>query len=624
VDDHFDTHFITKKKEPETIVLRAQSNLYISNLKNYVPPTEKQLIQEATFSNIKLYNQSARILSDWILRHLTHKERIQIAKKCNDLTGDAKTEFPLNEQTLACAAWWLERKHTEEMNPTQKNLSSQSTHNFVTLRKKQKKVWENYQNRSFTNAFSQLDPNSFEEAKNLFDQALAKNALDCSYANAGAALILRFENFLPQQEVYSKIDTIYSHIQKCLQPNTEPSEKIHMRVGLLRLIYGNSEQAAEALKKALQDDEPSESSRSLFWLGTILQKNQRNTPAKENPYWQKLIKENSISLPALVASYHMGIDPLNHLASDEEISLQGREATGWSDNNLEAFILDMLLARDNQQAALQWSGFVARTTDLTNPKMLMYWSLRQNEIQNHKYAITFLGRYGKYEKNYKISRKMLELHFPNPYLKEIAQYSKKIDPLLILSVMRQESAFDPHARSAANARGLMQILPSTAKSIKKRLSSHELYRPETNIKVGISYLNKFLKKYDGKIEYVLAAYNAGASNLDKWRDRISNENMILFCDFMPFRETRNYVSLILRNYYWYNRLLLEKNDKNFHEILKQSTNSRWKSDSVTALLSSLTETEKDQNHKNVLNKIYIFGEKPSHMSLNTINRYTQK
>ena len=68
------------------------------------------------------------------------------------------------------------------------------------------------------------------------------------------------------------------------------------------------------------------------------------------------------------------------------------------------------------------------------------------------------------------------------------------------------------------------------------------------------YLRKRLAQYNGDVELTLAAYNAGFSRVDDWKRRYPTENRILFLDLIPFRETRDYVSSILRNYYWYTKL----------------------------------------------------------------------
>lgn len=601
------------QKQMTSNVKRNNDLLYLSNLKNYSPPSENQLIEEAKFSNLKLYNESAKVLSDWVLKNLSQKEKNQLSKNCEILVGPFKNQFPLNEQTLVCAAWWLEKKNNDEI--TKNRLSSSSISSTKHLSHSQKKDWKNYKGMSFSDSFIQIEPHNFTQAKNITLKAI-EYASDCSYVGAESALILRLESFLPNKEVYPFIEKIYTNMDKCLVPNVEPSEKIHLRVGLLRLLLGNHTLAQKSLEKALLENEPSESSRSLFWLGTIYQKS-NNIEAKNNPYWQRLIKENPISLAAVLASQQMEIDPLNNLVADEDIMVQARESSVWNDNNLEAFIFDLFRSRKETSAAAEWASFVGRSTSVTNPNLILYWALAQNSVNNFHYSIFMLGRYNKYSKNYSMSRTLLNLHFPKPYLKEISEYADDLDPLLVLSLIRQESAFDANAHSAANARGLMQILPSTAKSIKRKLNSKQLYDPETNLEIGIAYLNRLLKRYDGRIEYVLASYNAGATNLDKWRERTLNDNMMLFCDFMPFKETRSYVSIILRNYYWYSRLLSEKDDLFSKKVLQQSAKARWKSDRIAALLSFTWQTPTfEPKQKELLDRIYIFGKKNSNITSN--------
>ncbi len=601
---------LPEQKQMLSSIKRNDDNFYLSNLKNYTPPKESQLLGEAKFHNSKQYNDSIRVLSDWVLRNLSQRERNQMSRNCDALVGGFKNQFPLNEKTLACAAWWLEKKNNDEISTTK--LQSYSPALVRGLTSKQKKDWQNFKGMSFIEAFSQLDPQTFTQTKKMSIQAI-EYAAECAYSGASSALILRLESFLPNKEVYPSIEKIYSKMQKCLLPDADPSEKIHLRVGLLRLISGYPSLAKESLEKALLEKDPAESSRSLFWLGVIYQKS-RKLNAKDNPYWQRLIKENAISLAAILASQQMGIDPFNNLVPDEEIFIQARESSEWNDNNLEAFIFDLFRARKEMSAATEWSNFVGRTTSVTNPNLILYWALAQNSVYNYRYSIFMLGRYIKYVKNYPVSRSMLNLHFPKPYLKEISDKSDDVDPIFVLSLVRQESAFDPNARSSANARGLMQILPTTAKSVKRRISSNQLYDPEINLEVGIVYLNRLLRRYDGRIEHVLAAYNAGASNLDKWRDRVINENMMLFCDFMPFKETRSYVSLILRNYYWYSRLISEKEDLFAKKIQQQSAKARWKSDRVSALLSFTWKPDIEPKQKALLDRIYIFGDKSSNIT----------
>lgn len=152
-----------------------------------------------------------------------------------------------------------------------------------------------------------------------------------------------------------------------------------------------------------------------------------------------------------------------------------------------------------------------------------------------------------------VSRETMRMMFPLQFAEIVRQQAKDIDPLLILSLMRQESAFNSQAVSLVGARGLMQVMPATARSIAS-VRAHRLFDPKTNVGVGTKYLNKRLMQYRGDVELTLAAYNAGAGRVDRWTKRYTTDNKMLFLDFIPFKETREYVSSILRNYYWYVRL----------------------------------------------------------------------
>jgi soluble lytic murein transglycosylase len=127
----------------------------------------------------------------------------------------------------------------------------------------------------------------------------------------------------------------------------------------------------------------------------------------------------------------------------------------------------------------------------------------------------------------------------------------KVDPTLILGVIRQESAFKEKARSKANALGLMQILPSTGQKLAKqakiaRYNSKSLFNAETNIVLGTQFLASLLQQY-GRTELALAAYNAGQTRVDRWLEEYGKGDMAEFVERIPFSETRGYVKQVLSN-----------------------------------------------------------------------------
>ncbi|MBI3303809.1 MAG: transglycosylase SLT domain-containing protein [Deltaproteobacteria bacterium] len=148
--------------------------------------------------------------------------------------------------------------------------------------------------------------------------------------------------------------------------------------------------------------------------------------------------------------------------------------------------------------------------------------------------------------------------FPHAYWETVSAQAreKQLDPYLVLALIRQESLFDPEAVSSAQAYGLMQLLPSTAARLthSPSVSPVSLTNPGFNVEAGTAYLRHLLDLYDGNMMMAVAAYNAGENAVEKWRMRYAKLEPDEFVESISFRETRNYVKLVLRNYRTYRRL----------------------------------------------------------------------
>ncbi len=156
---------------------------------------------------------------------------------------------------------------------------------------------------------------------------------------------------------------------------------------------------------------------------------------------------------------------------------------------------------------------------------------------------------------------VLRFMYPLKYSEYIGKYSAmyNLDKYLVMSIIKAESNFNEKATSNKDARGLMQITPSTGEWIAEQMnlvefSYDKLYDPEQNIFMGCWYLNNLRKEFDKNYTLILSAYNAGRGNVNRWLDNKEfskdGENL----DYIPFKETELYIKKIKINYNIYKTL----------------------------------------------------------------------
>ncbi|MBI2963797.1 MAG: transglycosylase SLT domain-containing protein [Deltaproteobacteria bacterium] len=136
---------------------------------------------------------------------------------------------------------------------------------------------------------------------------------------------------------------------------------------------------------------------------------------------------------------------------------------------------------------------------------------------------------------------------------------RSLDPHLVVALIRQESLFDSRARSAANAVGLMQILPPTGERLAASIGLGDFHDgrladPTANVSLGTAYLRELLDRYQGNLPRALAAYNAGEAAVDKWQRRYAGLEDDEFVESISYRETRGYVKRVLQNHRIYQAL----------------------------------------------------------------------
>lgn len=148
--------------------------------------------------------------------------------------------------------------------------------------------------------------------------------------------------------------------------------------------------------------------------------------------------------------------------------------------------------------------------------------------------------------------------FPFLYTQPIQQWAaaQQINPMLVTALIRQESRFEPKIESSAGAKGLMQLMPSTASWVASKLPlpQYNVEDPSDNIRMGVWYLDYTHETYNDNSLFAVASYNAGPNAVAGWVDRFGVTDEDVFVEQIPYPETKGYVESVFANYWNYLRL----------------------------------------------------------------------
>lgn len=314
-------------------------------------------------------------------------------------------------------------------------------------------------------------------------------------------------------------------------------------------------------------------SRLKYWLAYGQQQIDKKSEARK--LWEKLIDRHPLSFYGIMASKSLlAFHPESQMGSfyksinqDQPITLQLKDVDpsvieawkrlrAWSRLDAKGFLASELRGFDKMFIP----GIASRVTNdrkvhAESDAYLLTAALvgeEQNYIESFKIIYAALER-----KKVRFNRFLLEILYPKPYYAELQKALKnaKVDPLVVLSLIRQESVFNPDARSRVGARGLMQLMPTTARQMQRSVREKHLAIPKTNLEIGAKYFQLLHRRYDGNLVYVLSAYNAGEARVERWKGVYFNgDEMLTNVESIPFLETRNYVKLIFRNLFFYKTL----------------------------------------------------------------------
>jgi soluble lytic murein transglycosylase len=365
------------------------------------------------------------------------------------------------------------------------------------------------------------------------------------------------------------------NIAKTIAPKEDTSESIFY---LLWPHLINKDYKAMKLvvdKNNLEKNFDQFDSKLKYWIAYSSLKNGNTKKAME--YFNKIVSSSPYSFYSIIslkelAAQQKGVSETDILAKlvakDSEAEFKISDTSETLQDSLRRLAVWNKMGHE-RFATLEYRYIQALTKDETFKDLDTSKKITNNEHKEFVVLnlIRLLHSQKKYINSFKVFQdslgenslslnyKLIKYVFPMNYLSIIEKHSDNLDPLIIISLIRQESAFNPDASSSVGARGLMQLMPETAKRFNKRVKVKHLQDPQVNISIGAKYFRQLINRFDGNLIYALASYNAGENRIDRWRKEIfRNEDPLATIESIPYEETRNYVKLIYRNKFFYSLL----------------------------------------------------------------------
>ena len=272
--------------------------------------------------------------------------------------------------------------------------------------------------------------------------------------------------------------------------------------------------------------------RAGYWLGRAQQQ------AGENP---STAFATAATFPTTfygqIAAYELGQDPADRVSELHDPTYNKDQA--WSLSGRELIRASLLLVAWGEPGRAR--TFLLRASEIApDPVTLVLCARLATALGMPDTAVFIARRAGLHGVT------LPDAGWPTP----VTPPTGKVDPAVMLAVIRQESSFDHGAVSQAGARGLMQIMPATARALNGDVGS--LNDPERNMALGQTYFGQLMDRFGGSVPLAAAAYNAGPRKVDDWiasngDPRTGAIDMIDWIELIGYGETRNYVQRVLEN-----------------------------------------------------------------------------
>lgn len=365
-------------------------------------------------------------------------------------------------------------------------------------------------------------------------------------SNAASALLLLSDLATDEGRDDAARATLLSVVHRF--PSLRQASIARFRAAIIAYIGGNYRAAASEMDSlATHSPESADAQGAIYWAGRAYA--QLGNTARARERWRAA----------------MAKDPLNYYAVMAAAKLDTVVIT--RDRSLSPF--PSLPAVDSAIDRVATLKDVGMDTEAAFENSRLFKDADSSPARLVATAQAFAGT-DQAERSIALGRKAIEqsgrtpgnlrLYFPVVERKSLIASAKEngLDPVLVASLIRQESQWNPRATSGPGARGLMQLMPSVGKTVaaSQGIAPWDpamLYQPAINIRLGTAHLSGLMKRYTNVVR-VLAAYNAGESRVAKWAGKAGAGDAEIFTERIPFVETRDYVRIILRNRAYYEAL----------------------------------------------------------------------
>ncbi len=298
--------------------------------------------------------------------------------------------------------------------------------------------------------------------------------------------------------------------------------------------------SAAALYQSEIDANGPQRTAARFWLGKVAL--ERGDSANARSTWIALAREDSLGYYGMRARRETGLPPLAFVPTTRPAAPPPAPVAAGL-----ARIDTLLLAGLDSEAQAQVRDVLARPPQ--DLETLLGWS-EGLSVRGYGSAAVRLGWQAALQAPGDV--RVLRAIFPWPNRPAVEAEAEEfgVDALLLAALVRQESVFDVQALSPAGARGLAQLLPSTAALMARGLDvtfyPDWITVPDLNLHLGAAHLADLLRRF-GRVDAAIAAYNAGPSPVRRWLDREGASDPDRFIELIPYPETRGYVRSLLRN-----------------------------------------------------------------------------